>query len=100
MKSKNYLRWKRQPAITGLASIGACEQGWDLHDGVTEYATVSPKGGGWRSPQNGWFWVAYGELPYKNTCSKPVETPEQAKADAMAYVKAHRLTLAEIAKRQ
>lgn len=89
MKTKTHLRWKREPAETGLRAIGACPRGWVLHDGTTEYASVNPKGGGWQSKQNGWYWVAHEQVPYKNTCHEPVETPEQAKTDALAYVKAH-----------
>ncbi len=41
----------------------------------------------------GWFWVAGWEaqehgVPHRNTSSTPVETVEQAKAEALTFVKA------------
>lgn len=41
----------------------------------------------------GWFWVAGWEarehgVPHMNTCGTPTDTAAQAKAEAMAYVKA------------
>lgn len=88
---RTHLRWKRHPRKTGLRSIGAAPRGWDLHDGANDYATVFPNGGDWIRKQNGWYWVALGRegVPYKNTRYAPVATPEEAKAAAMAYVKAH-----------
>jgi len=83
------LRWKQRPRETGLRSIGARPRGWDLHDGVDEYATVYPNGGGWQSQQAGWFWVAFGEVPHKNTHDSPKAEASEAKAEAMAYVKKH-----------
>lgn len=84
------LRWKRHARETGLRSIGATERGWDLHDGVEEYATVYPNGGGWQSRQNGWFWTAHhGDIPYISTYQSPRAEATDAKAEALAYVKHH-----------
>ena len=87
------LRWKKDPAETGLARVGASLRGHTLHDGEKEYAHVSPLGGGWRAPLRGWFWTcptsAVGE--YANTCNDPAPDEATAKAQAMAFVKA-RLT--------
>ena len=83
------LRWKRRPKETGLRAIGAPPPGWVLHDGVDEYASVNPKGGGWQSRQNGWFWVAFGEVPYINTYQSPRADANEAKAEALDYVKTH-----------
>lgn len=89
MTAKRHLRWKRRPAETGLAAVGAPPRGWGLHDGENEYAAVYPNGGGWQRKQKGWYWCASGNgIDHRNTCDRPVETPEQAKAEAMAYVKA------------
>lgn len=86
------LRWKLQPAETGLRAVGAGPRASDLHDGESEYATAYPIGGNWRGPLTGWYWAArndeYG-VPLVNNFHKPCATVEQAKAEAMAYVKAH-----------
>lgn len=84
---KGKLRWKRKPRETGLSSIGATPRGYEYHDGEKTYASISANGGGWRSEQKGWYWVAFGEVPYKNTCHSPCETVEQAKAEASDYVR-------------
>ena len=85
------LRWKLQPAETGLRAVGAGPRSSDLHDGEKQYAVVSPVGGGWRAPLTGWYWVAGWDsgVPHMNTCDRPCKTVEEAKASAMAYVKAH-----------
>lgn len=85
------LRWKRQAAETGLRAVGARPRGYDYHNGTDEFATIYPNGGGWQRPQNGWYWVAFGDgIPHKNTCNDPpYESVEQAKKEASEYVKAH-----------
>lgn len=90
MTARRHLRWKRDPAETGLRSIGARPRGWTLHDGETDYARVAPNGGGWQSKQKGWFWVAFADgVPHFNTCQSPQHSPDDAKADALAYVREH-----------
>ncbi len=82
------LRWKLNPRETGLARVGAGPRGSTLRDGSGKrYATVSALGSG----HDGWFWVAgWGSgVPHKNTCDAPCATVEEAKAQAMAYVKSH-----------
>lgn len=82
------LRWKRRPAPTGLSRIGAPHSGWKLHDGEETFASVYPKGGGWRCEQTGWYWVAHGPgIELHNTAREPVATPDAARAAAMQYVK-------------
>lgn len=82
------IRWKKEPAETGLARIGAPPRAYVLHDGETEYAYVLPNVGGWRTKQNGWYWVVptHESMPYKNTCQTPCETVEDAKTQAKDYV--------------
>lgn len=77
------LRWKLQPRETGLRAIGAGPRGSELHDGEKRFAVVSPTDG------DKWYWVAgwSSGLPHKNTWQTPVATVEEAKAQAMAYVK-------------
>lgn len=84
------LRWKLDEKQTGLSAIGAGPRGSWLHDGTTRYAHVAALGGGWR-PMLGWYWVAGWEssVPHINTCGTPCATVEQAKKQAMAYVKKH-----------
>ena len=85
------IRWKKEPKETELRRIGAAARGYVLHDGKTVYSHVSPSGGGWRSIQNGRYWVVptHESIPYKNTCQTPCETVEDAKAQAKDYVMSH-----------
>lgn len=83
------LRWKLKPKETGLRAIGAGHRSSWLHDGTKHYATVSALRQ--RHAVTGWFWVAgWGSgVPHENTCNDPVPTAEEAKAQALAYVKQH-----------
>lgn len=90
--AKTHLRWKKNPVETGLRAVAvdSSRRGSKLHDGEHEYASVYGLGYHWTSRRsNGWYWVASGGVPYMNTCNSPVSTEEEAKADAMAYVKQH-----------
>ena len=82
------LRWKLDPKVTGLARVVAGPRGSTLRDeSGKRYATVGAMGR-WR---DGWYWVAGWEsgVPYKNTCNATCATVEEAKAQALAYVKSH-----------
>lgn len=85
------LRWKMEPREAGLRAVGAGPRGHVYHDGEKLYAVVYALGGSWAMPQRGWYWVAGWEsdVPYKNTCDKPVATADEAKAAAAAYVREH-----------
>jgi len=80
------LRWKLKPAATGLMAVGAGPRGSILHDGEKTFAQVIAHRGG-----TSWYWVAGwdSDVPYMNTCEAPVPTAEEAKAQALAYVKCH-----------
>ena len=84
------LRWKKNARETGLRAVGAGPRGSVLHDGNTEYARVSPLGGGWSRPLIGWYFVALKDAvgEYANTCESPAQDEHEAKAQAMAFVKA------------
>ena len=84
------LRWKKHPAETGLRAVGAGPRGSKLHDGVNEYASVNPLGGGWARKLSGWYWVCTRDVggEHVNTCNDPAPDEDTAKAQAMAYVKA------------
>lgn len=85
------LRWKLDPRATGLARVVAGPRGSSLRDeSGKRYAAVS----GLRF-RDGWFWVAGwdSDVPYMNTCEAPCSTVEEAKAQALAYVKSHLLAL-------
>lgn len=87
-----HLRWKKEPAETGLRAVGAGPRSSNLHDGETEYATVAATGGGWHGQVAGWYWAAFERVPYRNTHATPCATEAEAKAKAMAYVKQHLAT--------
>lgn len=78
------LSWKREPAVTGLARVGAAPRGSKLHDGEKTYATTCPNDGGW-------YWVAGwdSDIPPYNSCRRPVETEGEAKKQAKEYVLKH-----------
>ncbi len=82
------MRWKKEPAPTGLARVTAGPRDSELLiDGVTRVAAVSAVG---RSNSNGWFWVAgwgHPHIPHKNTCNTPCATENEAKAEAIGYVR-------------
>lgn len=86
------LRWKKEPKEAGLRSIGrdSSKRSSLLHDGKVRYAVVSSLGYHALSRGGGWYWVAGWEssVPHKNTCDKPVATEAEAKAAALAYVRA------------
>ena len=88
--AKIRLRWKKNPAETGLRAMGAGPRGSKLHDGIREYASVNPLGGNWARKLQGWYWVAgWGSgIPHRNTCGEPEKDEDTAKAQAMKYVKA------------
>ena len=82
------LRWKLDPKATGLARVIAGPRGSTLRDeSGTRYAVVSAAG----RTSEGWYWVAgWGSgVPHMNTCDAPCATVEEAKAQALAYVKSH-----------
>lgn len=82
------LRWKLNPAPTGLARVAAGPRGSTLRDASgVRYATVDAIG---RRDSGPWYWVAgWGSgVPNMNTCDHPVATVEEAKDAAMAYVRA------------
>lgn len=80
------LRWKLKPAVTGLMAIGAGPRGSILHDGEKTYAQVSSNRSGTE-----WYWVSGwdSDVPYCNTHDRSVASVEEAKAQALAYVKSH-----------
>lgn len=77
------LRWKLKAIQKGR--IGGPRRGSMLHDGVKTYATVSA------NEYGTWYWVAGWDsnVPHMNTCDTPVKTVEEAKKQALAYVKKH-----------
>lgn len=86
------LRWKKEPAETGLLAVGvnSKKRSSKLHDGTTLYATVYANDYSYfNNGKPGWYWVAFGSVPYKNTCKELLATEQEAKAAAMAYVKQH-----------
>jgi hypothetical protein len=84
------LRWKRAPRETGLRSVGAgpYRSSWLQENGV-RYACVSPSGGDWRKPLQGWYWTAGwdSDIPGISTCDQLCATEEEAKAAALQYVR-------------
>jgi hypothetical protein len=84
------LRWKKDPAETGLLRIGAGPRGSKLHDGTSIYASVHAHSTR-HTGRDGWFWVAKSGsgVPYYNSCNEHGLTEAEAKSAAATYVKKH-----------
>lgn len=81
---------KLQPRKTGLASVGAGPQGYDIKVNGRRVGSVSPLGGHLGTPVRGWYFVASDEklgIPYRNTCGEVGVPLEDVKKSAVAYVK-------------
>lgn len=96
MPKKKPLRWRREPDMSGLASIGQCPRGAELRcDGeVIVHVSAWRLPTSWGRDYRGWYWVAVSDrfgVPLKNTAGgEPIsEDIEVVKAEAMAYVKEH-----------
>lgn len=86
IRRQAHLRWKKEEPERGLRAVIAHPRGSSLHDGTTEYASVSASNR--RGDQ--WYWVARCDakgVPLKNTCVSPVATEQEAKVAALAYVR-------------
>lgn len=90
---KHRLTWRKQPFDTGLLAAGKGPRGAilrlggraDGEDVARVYAHQVALG-----VYRGWFWVARSEdavVPLLNTCNTVVDTLEEAKSAALAYVK-------------
>lgn len=83
------MRWKKWKPETGLASVGAGKyRASDYHDGKETFATVYPSGGNWRSPLRGWYFVSDAGGQYENTSNRLAGSEDEAKAQAVEWVKA------------
>ena len=80
-------RWRKQPNETGLSAIGQAPRGFDLAEGDEVLVCVRPhtvEGRRWAS--TGWYWYGLGN----NTSGRSVGTPDEAKAEAMAWIKGNK----------
>lgn len=78
------LRWRRQPRESGLAGVCQSPRGFELHDGKKIVIRVAPATSLYnRWEILGWYWYGQGQ----NTCDNLVATPEEAKVQAMAWLK-------------
>lgn len=84
------LRWRRDPGETGLRAVGAGPRGFKLFDANgMQFASVNytRSGGGWYYVV-GWAARDLGLVPHVNTADTPVSSPDEAKAQALAFVRA------------
>lgn len=84
------LRWRKDPAETGLRAVGNVTRSSTLRlDGAIKCASVDASLH--RYSVVGWYWVAgWGcGIPTVNTCREPVATEQEAKDAALAYVTLH-----------
>lgn len=88
--AKPRLRWRRESRETGLRAVVQGERGYELWYGDERVASASPYGR--YRPEQGYYWSAPSNerlgIALKNTASQPVATIEEAKEQAMAYVRA------------
>lgn len=85
-QSKPKLRWKRQPDERDLAGICPWGRGYDLCYNDKILACVRPLKLG---TFNGYYWHAMAFNAYRNTSTEPVATMEEAKTQAMAWIRAN-----------
>lgn len=84
------LRWKKDPAPTGLARVGSGPRSSKLLDGKEELASVSASYGPTsRFKVIGWYWWSRVSGEILNTCRTPAPDEATAKAQAMAHVREH-----------
>lgn len=80
-------RWRREPSLTGLASIGQGPRGYELRRDGETLIFVEPRGGNWNTgPLKGWYWYGFN----RNTLAEKLPlwpTAEDAKADAADWFK-------------
>jgi hypothetical protein len=69
-------RWRKQPNEQGLARICQGQRGFELRENGETLMHVSPT-------KTGWYWYGLG----KNTHSNPTETADQAKAEAISWLR-------------
>lgn len=84
-------RWKKNPRPTGLAGVVAGPQGSTLSDGDVKYASTGFISTRFGHTVEGWYWVARNDkagVSLVNTCDAPLADEAEAKAAAMAYVRA------------
>jgi len=83
------MRWKKWKPETGLLAVGAGQyRASDYHDGKETFATVYPSGGDWKGPLLGWYFVSGVWGKHENTSNRLVDSEDEAKAHAVAWVKA------------
>lgn len=84
------LRWRKDEPERGLARIGSGPRSSTLRDANgTRFAVVQALSHR-RFGAGEWFWVAGWEsgVPHRNTCNEGPLTEADAKAAALAYVRA------------
>ena len=83
-------RWKKDDRETGLRAVGSGPRGSTFRNGSGYIASVQARGGGWRGPARGWYYVVCGDsLEYVNTCNDQLyATDKDAKIAAVECIKA------------
>lgn len=90
-EKKGKLRWKRNPAPTGLMRVGAGPRGYTLHDGVTEFASVA-----YSKYDQCWFWACPSNeeeaIDHFNSFEQKLTYPDEgtAKIAARKYIDSQR----------
>lgn len=87
------MRWKKDAPERGLRAVAAWPRSHWLRDEAKRVACVSPLD----RYGSQWFWVAGWDsaVPHWNNCANPASTIDEAKAEAMAYVKSHTQSLSK-----
>ena len=84
-------RWRKKPSLTGLARVAEPgPRGSELRLGEVELARTIYTNGKLTGNPAGWYWVALENPEFnitrKNTCWELVDTEEEAKQQAKAYI--------------
>lgn len=86
------LTWKHEPNEKGLARVGQGPRGYDLNFGEHKrIASVDMVRQGSKFVYKGWYWSCASDdalgITHHNTASNPVETMDEAKEQAEAYIR-------------
>lgn len=91
-QSSRRARWRKAKRTTGLAAIGEAGKpdSYEYWRGNEHFFTVAPSWRRYQGTLNGWYWYGLGANSLSITGAVP--TVEQAKTEALNYLKAFEAT--------
>ena len=82
------ITFKLRPRETGLRAVRGGPRSYDINVDGKRVGSVAPRWRGYKEGHVGWYFVVSAEEigPYVNTCEAPVETADDAKRAAKAWI--------------